>query len=290
MTRGILAEQDYWETYWRFKSGDYSARLVGKDSSAGPLGRVNFIDTVKAYAQENYHDYLFWNVVYKKFMPGGGKIKVLEIGSAPGYHLVRLNRVFGCVPYGVENSDRGVEINREVFRAHGIRPDNVIHEDFFSEKFQREYREYFDVIISRGFIEDFGDSDAAGVIEKHKNLLKPGGRLFAAIPNFKGINYIGLALFSRELLKEVNFNIMDMGNFRRIFDDKQWELLYCRYYGTFNCGDRFSPRKDIVMRSVLTLCNGVQKVLNVLFRVLLRDEGAETGIFSPYIVFVGAKR
>ncbi|MCM8761236.1 MAG: class I SAM-dependent methyltransferase [Candidatus Omnitrophica bacterium] len=289
MTREVLSTEKYWEKYWGFKQREYSARLVEYDFLRGSAQWAASMVGPWRYAFENYHDYILWNVIYKKFMPKGS-FKVLEIGSAPGYHLVRLYKTFGCIPYGVECSARGVEINKSVFKRYGINPDNVIHDDFFSDRFQKEYKDYFNVIISRGFIEDFGDSDAGYVVEKHKDLLRPGGILFAIIPNFRGINYLGLSLFSKELLSEVNFNIMKKENFIKIFDERRWNVLYCGYYGTFNCGDRFSPRQDFLMKFVLMFCNGMQKALNVIFRVLLKDKGAETSIFSPYLVFVGTKR
>jgi 2-polyprenyl-3-methyl-5-hydroxy-6-metoxy-1,4-benzoquinol methylase len=68
--------------------------------------------------------------------------KVVEVGSAPGEHLVRLKQRFGLTP-----------------------------------------REAFDVVLSGGFIEHF--TDVAAIVQKHLQLLKPGGRLVVMIPNLK---------------------------------------------------------------------------------------------------------
>ena len=98
---------------------------------------------------------------------------VVEIGSAPGEHLVRLSETFGLVPYGIEYSAAGVEVNRAVFAARGLDPENVIQMDFFSDECLLSCRERFDVVVSRGFIEHF--ADAAQVVDRHLELLKPGG-------------------------------------------------------------------------------------------------------------------
>jgi 2-polyprenyl-3-methyl-5-hydroxy-6-metoxy-1,4-benzoquinol methylase len=287
--RQVPEQDSYWEPYWKLKSMDYTARKLraDKEGAAGPHGVIGrfFFD----HAVQNYHDYIMWNVIYKKFMPKKSGLKILEIGSAPGHHLVRLRKEFGYTPYGVECSARGAEINRQVFREFSVDPDGVICEDFFSEKFQKDNKGKFDIVISRGFIEDFKDADVSGVIDKHLDLLRPGGYLFVVIPNFRGIYGIGLSVLCGELKDEVNFEIMKKENMEKAFSGKNVQTLFCGYFGTFNCGDRYSPRKDAAARALLAVCNGVQRSLNVIFRTILRDRGAESAFLSPYIAFVGVK-
>ena len=45
----------------------------------------------------------------------------------------------GCVPFGVDYSEPGIEANRQVFSAHRLDPNNVICADFFAEAFQAQH-------------------------------------------------------------------------------------------------------------------------------------------------------
>src|SRR5262249_24507945 len=130
---------------------------------------------------QRHHDALYWNHLLKKHLPDVRGARFLEVGSAPGTTLVKHNQMLGCVPFGVEYSEPGVEANRQVFRAHGLDPNNVILSDFFAEDFQAQYRESFDVVYSAGFIEHF--TDVGHVVNNHINLLKRGGYLIVGIPN-----------------------------------------------------------------------------------------------------------
>lgn len=229
-----------------------------------------------------YADYLLWNVIYKKYMPKAKGTKVLEIGSAPGHHLVRLSQTFGFVPYGIEYSDVGVELNRKIFRLNGINAENVIHADFLSDEFHRKYKGYFDIVLSKGFIEHF--TDVEDIIEKHINLLKSGGYLFVSIPNLRGVNFLLQKKLSKGVLLRHNIDIMQKERFSLIFDKKGLTTLFCDYQGTFDFGLFIYERKY-----VQSLCKVLQLMLNMLFFILLRDKGVEHKLFSPYLIFIGIK-
>ena len=229
-----------------------------------------------------YADYLLWDVIYKKYMPKTKGAKVLEIGSAPGQHLVRLSQTFGFVPYGIEYSDVGAELNKKIFRLHGIDPENIIHADFLSSEFHREHKGRFDIVLSTGFIEHF--TDVEDIIEKHINLLNSGGCLFVSIPNLRGINYILQRIFSKETLSRHNTDIMRKEIFSSVFGKGELTTLFCSYYGTFDLG-LFIYRKKCVQ----SFCKILQIILNIVFFILFRDKGAESKLFSPYLIFIGVK-
>jgi len=241
--------------------------------------------TVLEYMRD-YRDYMLWDVAYRNFLVAKKGAKVLEVGSAPGHHLIRLRDVFGFEPYGVEYSPSGAEINRTLFRQHGIRGDNVIQGDFFSPEFQARYEGRFDVVVSHGFIEHF--ADVGGVVARHLNVLAPGGRLIVTIPNLRGINYLLTWIFRKELIPLHNLSIMRKDEFCRLFSRPNVATLLCGYYGTFSFGI-FNVRSGSTKRHLLMVCDKAQRLLNAAFRFLFGARGAESRFFSPYLIFIGVK-
>lgn len=238
-------------------------------------------------AFRRYYTYLLWDVIYPKYLPATPGLKVLEVGSAPGEHLVKMARIFGYVPFGVEYSEQGVEMNREVFCLNGLDPDNVLHYDFLSEEFQGQYKDTFDLVVSDGSIERFAGPKE--VIRKHIDVLKDGGHLIVSIPNLRGMNYALTFLFNRRILGLHNLEIMDKRNFEALFDDQPLRLRFCDYFGTFNFGLFFAKRYS-PLRIPLLFCHGLQLLFNGLFRLSLRDKGWESRFFSPCLMYIGVKK
>ncbi|UCC80212.1 MAG: methyltransferase domain-containing protein [Candidatus Zixiibacteriota bacterium] len=236
--------------------------------------------------RHNYPDYLLWDHIYQKHLPVERGLRAIEIGSAPGYHLVAANKRFGYDPYGIEYSQNGVEANREVFRKSGLNPDNVIFDDFFSDDFLKKYSGYFDIVFSRGFIEHFTNMD--DVISRHIGLLKKGGYLIVSIPNLRGINYLLTRFFDKRLIAMHNLNIMRKSNFANLFDQECLQTLFCDYYGTFWFG-LFQTKPASVKNFILAFCFKLQLLLNIIFRVLFRNKGKESSFFSPFLLFVGKR-
>ncbi len=235
----------------------------------------------------SYSDYLLWEIIYKKYLPKTKGLKFLEIGSAPGENLLGFSRTFGYVPYGIEYSQSGAELNRELFRLNNIDPANVIHADFFSEQFHNQYKESFDIVYSRGFIEHFTDVET--VIDKHLSLLVKGGQLIVIIPRIKGINYALSWFFHKEIIAMHNLNIMQKKEFSNIFDRKNLSTLFCDYYGVFTF-DLFNTKPTSPLRFLLKLCNIFQLVLNLIFHMLFRNKRVESQMFSPYLLYIGIKK
>jgi SAM-dependent methyltransferase len=233
-----------------------------------------------------YRDYLLWDVIYPAYLPHGTGARILEVGSAPGTHLVQLRQSFGCEPYGVEYAPRGAALNRKLFELHGLDPAHVILADFLSAEFQTRYRGCFDVVVSRGFIEHFSDVD--GVVAAHVNVLAPGGLLAVTIPNLRGINY-GLAwFFCREVLAMHNLSIMNRDAFAKLFDTQALIPLFCDYFGAFSFG-LFNTSPGSPKRRVLAICMKAQLLLNAAFRMLFKPGRAEHRCFSAHLLFIGRK-
>ncbi|MDD4893799.1 MAG: class I SAM-dependent methyltransferase [Candidatus Omnitrophica bacterium] len=234
----------------------------------------------------SYSDYLLWDVMYEKYLPKVRGLKVLEIGSAPGYRLVKLSQRFDYIPYGIEYSNSGAELNRRIFVLNGIDPQQVVRADFFSDEFQNEYKNFFDIVMSFGFVEHFMDVNS--VIGKHLNVLAKGGYLIVVVPNIRGINYILAQFFHKERLLMHNLAIMERETFSKLFNRNLVTVL-CDYYGTFDfC--LFSSEGKFQKRFILNCCKMLQSMLNVTFRFLFKERRAESKFFSPHLIFIGVRK
>jgi 2-polyprenyl-3-methyl-5-hydroxy-6-metoxy-1,4-benzoquinol methylase len=236
--------------------------------------------------RQDYAGYLMWNVLYPRYLPHTEGLKILEIGSAPGHGLLRFHQEFGYTPYGVEYSEAGVNLNRQLFALNGIDTSNVIHSDAFSEEFISNYRGFFDVVLSRGFIEHF--SDVGPAIDMHIALLKDGGYLVVSVPNASGLNYALAAIFNRKRLRMHNRAIMNKRNFTRIFSRSELQQVYGSHFGTFSFS-LFSTPPGSPMRFALALCRKLGSCMNVALRLVLGRRGLESQFTSPYLLYIGRK-
>lgn len=107
--------------------------------------------------------------------------RYLEIGCAPGKILAWVCAVLKAEAAGLDYSEPGIAKCRALFVALGLKI-NLYHEDFFNHHLPPAY---FDVVTSFGVIEHF--DDACPVVERHLDLVKPGGVALIAVPNYGGI-------------------------------------------------------------------------------------------------------
>jgi 2-polyprenyl-3-methyl-5-hydroxy-6-metoxy-1,4-benzoquinol methylase len=109
------------------------------------------------------------------------KMSYLELGCAPGKLLAWTASKFEANVSGLDYSENGMRSARALFSALNIQAD-LRCEDLFNTSFPRES---FDLVTSFGLIEHFDDPST--VIQKHVELVKPGGIAIIAIPNYGGI-------------------------------------------------------------------------------------------------------
>jgi SAM-dependent methyltransferase len=262
-----LTDKAHWSQEWKL------TELNEVERRASPRPATRF---------SSYKEYLFWDVLFDHYIPKVSEATALEIGSAPGDFLVRLSERYGYVPYGIEWTQQGAELNRQLFQLHNIDPNNVINADFLSEETQQVYKDRFDLVISNGFVEHF--DNPRDIVNKHLNLLKGGGCLVIIIPNMLGANSL-LRQFHGPTKTAHNFRTMRLEEFIKLFDAKHLNKLFCDYYGTFDVTWTFPVP---VLKTVLGL--SVQPILNLAFRVSLKQKGWESWLFSPHLVYIGIKR
>jgi SAM-dependent methyltransferase len=272
-----LADPGHWSSLYEEET---RRRTRGKTALRRAIGR-------RLSRLKPYDEFVLWNVLYRRYLPDGHRKTAIEVGSAPGDHLVNLHLRLGYDPFGVEYTSAGAALNRRTFELAGIDPAHVIEADLFDESFQRQYRERFDLIVSRGFIEHFSDPTEAARI--HWSLLKPGGTLACSVPNLRGFNYHLTRLINDEVLAIHNLRIMDPRELSRLFESLGAQTSFCGYYGVLNFQVTHA-RRGSAWRHLMSGLSVVQLLLNLSFRTAFAGKGGDSATFSPHLLYVGRKR
>jgi SAM-dependent methyltransferase len=286
-SQNALASKSYWDLVYQGGSESEAAskslswRLLNRFPSA--LVRRFLADFVRT---GGYPEYLFRKVLIEPHFTRRTDANLLEVGSAPGWRLVEMNRRLGYIPYGVEYSAPGVEINRRTFAANGLDPALVIHADFFSDEFQEKFHEHFDMVTSYGFIEHF--SDAAVVVRKHLNVLKKGGRLLVVIPNLRGVQLLVTRFFSPEVVGQHNLDIMDGTAFEQLFEGLNIRPLFCGHIGVFHLALP-DYHRAAWKRWLIKIGIPMSVGLGLLLRLMFRSRHPESKWLSPFLAFLGEK-
>lgn len=151
---GRKTEQAYWDATLQFP---IKARLPSRLN----VGVLNVTRLLKRHVR-----------------PGS---RYIEIGCAPGKMLAWVACVLKAEATGLDYSEPGISKCRVLFDKLGLKI-NLYHDDFFSHNLPFAY---FDVVTSFGVIEHF--DDARPVVQKHLDLIKPGGVALIAVPNYGGV-------------------------------------------------------------------------------------------------------
>jgi 2-polyprenyl-3-methyl-5-hydroxy-6-metoxy-1,4-benzoquinol methylase len=278
-----LSDKSYWNKIYKNPT-----LLDDNKPDSWPKRTLHYIlrGILKERWDRSYSDWFVWDVLFPTYLSDGLNGKILEIGSAPGHHVVRFAKMFGMEPFGIEYAEDGVIVNKETFVKNEFDPNNVIHADFFSDDITDKYQSYFDVVMSRGFIEHFDDPKS--VITRHVNLLKPGGRIIVSIPNIKGLNYIAFHFLNKHVIDIHNLNIMSLVAFKKIFDDIGLECQFCDYCGTFETG-LYSSDGSSFSNFVKRLLWRIQIILNIVLFTIAGRRGLDCRWWSPYLFFIGKK-
>lgn len=235
-----------------------------------------------------YFEYQLFEVLYPEHLPDLRGRKLVELGSAPGRHLIELRNRLGVEPYGVELTDSGVELNREVFSRHGVDPDQVLQADILAADFQRDNRESFDVVLSRGLLEHFDEPQA--VIEAHVDLLRPGGTLIVIIPNVRGVYGTWLQRFHPDLYARHNLRLMELDLFRAAFENAATRDLHSGYLGLLDTYSfRVAPDRSRSAHRLAHLLHRLQRLLNPVLRIAAPRGDFASDRFGPFLIYIGRK-
>ena len=210
--------------------------------------------------------------VMKKHLQMG--MKLLEIGCAGGKFLIYFKQKFNCDVFGIDYSPVGCKLaekNLALTKTNGT----IICDDIFECKGLE--KESFDVVFSAGFIEHFDDTEK--VIEKHVDLLKPGGTLIIELPNMLGLHGFIFRIFNRDSYYQ--HKLLTAKMVEECFSNFGIQIMKSVYIGSLILE---SGGKPGYIQPFFYLVN---KIFYLLLRTL--NIFFESQYVSPYIVVIGGK-
>lgn len=270
-----LTEKEYWNHICEDSTHASSPYEAVADDDSG--SRTGILRDVPKRLMNEY---------VEKHFQADSNLSILEVGSAPGRSVLAYHLKFGYRPFGVEYTEAGAEVNRQTFTDNGISPDNVIQTDFLGDKFQTKYKDTFDHVVSFGFIEHFGNPKE--IVDKHINVLKPGGTLLITIPNFRYLNYVLRRFYYSDFVSSHNLDLMTIETFSRCFASDELEIIDCSCSGGFRFPEPTytAPWKRFVEK----VTGKLQLIINILYNTVFARYPIESRYFSYQLVCVGKKK
>lgn len=155
---------------------------------------------------ESYKDFQVSRCIAET-LPYNPTWQAIELGCAPGRYILRMHRDLGYEPWGVDYTTTGVVRTEEQFITHGQPREHVIFADVLDDSFQAQFEGGFDVVMSRGLVEHFEDTEP--ILRAHLRLLRPDGWLVIGIPNMYSFSYRHLQKHAPEVLTAHNLRLME---------------------------------------------------------------------------------
>jgi SAM-dependent methyltransferase len=212
---------------------------------------------------------------YEKHIPGGPG-SCIEIGCFPGQFLA----AFGAMGYEINGIDMTPRTETDMLpwlKTLGYPIGEVFQGDFFAYKTDRK----FDLVASFGFIEHFPDWDE--VLQRHMDLVAPGGYLVISVPNFRGIVQRTLHyLLDRENYKRHVIDAMAPEKWQRQLKRDGFDILEAGYFSQFS----FWTEED----GQNMLQRGAAKVVRYMTPTLARILPKNQPSYAPYCGVVAQRQ
>ncbi len=162
------AGRNHWNTVWR------STQRLPSPVDPASFGLQHYLD-------RQFHN-CFIDILSRAKEQIGRPMNLLEIGCAASRWLPYFAREFGFSVTGLDYSESGCEIARQVLSKAGVQ-GSIICSDLFTPP--SEMLASFDVLVSFGVAEHFGDT--ATCLKAFGDFLRPSGIMITIVPNMVGL-------------------------------------------------------------------------------------------------------
>jgi SAM-dependent methyltransferase len=220
--------------------------------------------------------YIFGDILAKLIKEKGIKTAI-ELGGFPGYYAVYLKKyqqlTTTLFDYYVHEG-----LISELLTKNGLQQGDIkiIEADLFTYTPAEKY----DLVLSFGLIEHFGDTKA--IIETHLQFLKPGGVLFVTLPNFTGVNGWVQREFDLENYNKHNINCMYPAFLADTCKALGLKNVESYYHGKFSTWLENREQKSGLAKVIVKGIWFVGKITTKIIPV-------ESKLLSPYIVLKAEK-
>jgi L-malate glycosyltransferase len=239
MSFGNKWPQDFWDSSWS-----------DRDYGIAPEN-----DQMRAWMEER--------------IAGSPPGSCFEVGCFPGAHLAFL----GAAGYTLNGADLTPRTSPEMaqwLRKQGYKVGAIDKSDFLTYPTDLQH----DLVYSNGFIEHF--ENWKEVLLKHAALVKPGGLLLIAVPNFRGRfqNWLH-RLVDQENLDRHYLPSMDPTLWAKVLSDAGFTIEWQGYFAEFEFWvgvEKRSLPKKLLFWTI--------RALIPLMRAVLPKTGSESS--SPY--------
>jgi SAM-dependent methyltransferase len=245
-----LTEKEDWIKYWKSKP-----QVISEINKNQP-----FFEIIKAILDNN-----------KEYS------SVIELGGFPGNYSVLFKKYFNL---DVTLIDQFIdeEIITNLLIKNGLKKGDVhiVEGDIFCYEPENKY----DMVCSVGLVEHFMDTE--NIISHHVKLLKPGGTLLIAIPNFRGLNGLIQRIFDRENLRKHNLNSMKLKVLINAAKKNELKDIKVKYKFKFGIWLENANERADYIKAILYLIRLFGKFIRIVYPFNSR-------LFSTYIILTGKK-
>lgn len=197
--------------------------------------------------------------LFRKLLPKG-RLRLLEVGCAPGRFLLYFSEQMGYAVTGIDYSPVGHQLTRRNLESAGIAGD-VIMGDFFSEPIPGES---FDLVFSAGFIEHF--RDPVPVVQRMRDLVRPGGQVLATVPNVAGFPGLHWKATNREAYDR--HNPLSVARLQSLFEQSGLVDIRTGCFGSFRLASPRSEKRSIPERILWYTTRAIDKALRETYDLL----------------------
>jgi len=124
---------------------------------------------------------------YLKGKPG----RIFEMGCG-GSHLLARSAMLGWEVGGIDFNNKALALISDYLALRNYENRNILFGDIFSYDYS-ELEDYYDILVSYGFLEHFTDPHL--ILSKWKNILAEKGMVISIIPNLYSVNALLMKKF-----------------------------------------------------------------------------------------------